>query len=487
MKRRRIMPSYCIHVAHGIKTLELLGKYLESCSDETMFNDLKEKFPEAEAAIKNNKDNEWKKQFMAGLIFPDSAKQSQCKNADYLDREAHFQNDLNSYFKKPSMTRFLKGHLLSLNNPLYLGYAMHLYLDIQYDEFLKGVVTFVPGTVSSDPYFVHKESRNPNNSNGSKKDKILTTDEFWKTLYDDYTKLNSYYMEKYNFNIKNFATVDQIDPESVTQIPWYKNLYDKFDDILKNAQLVIDGNQTSGNISSLTLLDCKTLDALLNKTSRDFMNYYLKPLFYKAENKGSFVNENNSENNTDILQNQKWKSELTKIKYYKTCWNQLVEEGVVSLTDNEFFNGVINEINDVTNSAFSHKKIYGVITVALCILSILATTFSAVVTALSKNENPKVSWVCFGFGVASTFISASITALTQYNEKTSHKEAWLRQRLYYSMLMNETELFCERIDKYSELGDTVAIKIYMDNIKTLRKRDYENFFINMGCSNFENN
>ena len=53
------------------------------------------------------------------------------------------------------------------------------------------------------------------------------------------------------------------------------------------------------------------------------------------------------------------------------------------------------------------------------------------------------------------------------------------------MLMNETESFCERIDKYKKLNDDNAIIEYMDSIRQLRNKDYENFFLNMGCSNFK--
>lgn len=99
-----------------------------------------------------------------------------------------------------------------------------------------------------------------------------------------------------------------------------------------------------------------------------------------------------------------------------------------------------------------------------------------------KNSSSQYAFV---ISIVSTALSAILTAIIQYDEKTGHKETWLRQRLYYSMLMNETERFCERIDKYEELNDESAVIEYMDSIRQLRNRDYENFFLNMGCSNLK--
>ena len=94
-----IMPSYCIHVAHGLETLKLLREFLNRPDNAAMKDTFRQKNPAAARAILDGQRKTWRKQFLAGLIFPDAAKRSDQVNALNLDRMMHYPENPASYFK----------------------------------------------------------------------------------------------------------------------------------------------------------------------------------------------------------------------------------------------------------------------------------------------------------------------------------------------------------------------------------------------------
>lgn len=458
------MASYCVHVAHGLETLIRFKKRIVSdkAKSKKYLKTLKIISKESYEAIIEGKDNSWKKQFMAGLVLPDAAKISPIVNPDYHDRISHFARDLESYFKTPDLERFLMEHPISLNDPLYLGYAIHLYMDILFDNYLKGKYSFRPFDDKSDICVKYVDS--------AKKTVILSSKDFWNKMYEDYSKLNPYYIKKYKVTIDGFAVDIDIDTQNAVQIMWYAELHKVIKSILEDAADVIKGNEINEQINKLELLDNEFVLRLITMAANDFVENYLIPLLHSNSSKRYLK--------ADKTQ---WKAESVKLQYYKAKWNRLLTDKCLSNTEKGFFDGVLEEITDVTRNAQRHRKIYSMITFFLCFIPISVTVFSALSTAMNNT-----SFQCsFVFSIVSTALSAILTAIIQYDEKTTHKDTWLRQRLYYSMLMNETERFCERIDKYEKLRDESAIIEYMDSIRQLRNKDYENFFLNMGCSNFK--
>lgn len=478
------MPSYCIHIAHGLETLNILKKFLESKNiNKIKLHKLRKRHPDAIEAIVDNNDNKWKQQFMAGLILPDAAKKTGCSNSNKLDRISHYPKSRNGYFKTPDMRKFLKEYPLSLDNPLTLGYAMHLYLDSKYDDFLQGICDFCFD--SSNEVLQHITCAVKDNTQGIIENKILTEAEFWQILYNDYTKLNPYYKKNNEIKIDSFITVDEISPMFIAQVAWYKELYKCMkDEVLKEAEEIIQNNQVEFMKSQLELLDVSLIDKLVAKEANDFFNIFLKPL----------VNSKKADNiskKSDDEEKNNWNAESLKLEYYKTKWNDFVDKGYVETADESFFDGVIEEIQDVTNHATIHRNKHKKISDLICGIPLLTTVFSGISTLLSDDlekflgeERFYMISLIFNFSLLSTFFSALLSIINSYNEKTAYKETWLRQRLYYSMLMLETEKFCEGIGEYST-SNKDAVKKYMKNINKLRKKDYENFFINMGCSNFE--
>ncbi len=264
------MPSYCIHIAHGLEILEKFKIYLSSKKIR------RKKYSEAKEAIINGQNNEWKKQFMTGLILPDAAKKLGCGNYNQLDRNAHYPKNQNGYFKTPDMEKFLKEYPLSLDNPLCLGYAIHLYLDSVYDEFLQGICHF---NFDASENIQNINCKVKDNTNGQIETKDLSEDGFWDKLYDNYTRLNPYYMQKKNFNIDNFVSADDFSPMIPAQFVWYKELYICMqNDILEKAKDVISNNEVESKKEQLELLNVFSIDKLIDKVAEDFVNLYLKPL-----------------------------------------------------------------------------------------------------------------------------------------------------------------------------------------------------------------
>ncbi len=458
------MPGYCIHTAFGIKALEIAEKYIS------------ENYPEIPLPLFGSED---KKQFMAGLILPDAAKLVSARDDKSPDRKAHYESDRYSYFKTPDLNRYLKKHRLTLDSPMYIGYAMHLYLDVEYEKFLKGFASFTAGTVSSAPFFeVTDDERNV---------RKLTCEDFWKEIYSDYTKLNPYYKSKFGFGTGDYAKVEEFSSaETSEQIAWYGRLYADVSKMFSETDEAVGNGKTEELKESTVFLKAEQIDALINKSANDFLKKYLIPVFEKIQhNSVENVRDEHGENIDESKnKNVQWKAEKVKLDYYRKHWEKLVDEGFVDSSDTDFFSGVLQEIEDVSRNSRSHKRKHGWYTaLTTYTLPVAITLASAFFTAFSNKYEG--SLMCIILGIISTTLSALLTALSNLSEVLAHKETWLRQRLYYSMLMEETEAFCEHIDGYAEIDNTVAVRRYMDNIRRLRKKDYSNFFTNMGCTNFE--
>lgn len=470
------MPSYCIHVAHGLKTLEVFQQFLSDTANQEKAEAFQRKYPLVFSGVNIETSTEWKKLFLAGLIFPDAAKLSEHFDAYRLDRMMHYPQDTESYFKTPDMNQFLKEHPLDFNDPFYFGYALHLYLDVQYDSFMKGMFTLIESSPKRFIYIKNDE------------DVIVPEEQFWKQIYDDYTFLNPYYVNLYNFSIDDFANPCIIRPRDAGQISWYQKLYCTMEQqVLASAIDIIHNNNIEAQKSQTVLIDFESMDALIYKAANDFFDIYLRGGLEKCwivSTVSPTSISNNSEESDRKL--DKWSAEKVKLRFYEARWKQLVDKGCVYPEEIDFFKGVLTELQDVTCSAAQHKKLHESITDIICKLPVLITIFSALATSLSVLVDQTIhgKWVVFILGSVSTLSSACLAAVNEYEKRSAHRETWLRQRLFYSKLMDETEAFCEKLGKYEEISDRATVKTYMNEIRLLRKKDYENFFSNMGCSNY---
>lgn len=167
---------------------------------------------EAELILKKLRDKnihpakEWKQQFQYGVLLPDAVSGSGKKKSHFW-REA----DMDQIVIAPDLEAFLRQyscHLqknpyvfssTSLPEPLLCGYLAHLHLDqCFFGRYFDRYVEFIDenGTPQKQFQKIHA-------ARIRKSQKVVSLEQFFSNeyLYGDYTKLNHYFVEKYNLEI----------------------------------------------------------------------------------------------------------------------------------------------------------------------------------------------------------------------------------------------------------------------------------------------
>ena len=199
----------------------------------------------------------------------------------------------------------------------------------------------------------------------------------------------------------------------------------------------------------------------------------------------------------------KWSSDNTKNNYYRKRWNYICKQAYGNAGDelydlNIFFNGLIEELNNISVQSDNMRKGWNKDEKRIIRSSTLVTIINAIVTAISASKvesNDCLHILVMVFSVLATTVSAINSAFSLFKNHHGYRETWLRHQLNYSRLTAEIESFCECIgdykiennltnnqDKYKE-----NINKFQTRIAELRKVDYENFFTNMDCINFNDN
>ena len=442
------MPGYCIHVAHGCEILKKLSAVLTQCEQD------------------KEKDFSFRKAFLSGVLLPDAAKNASCLDALEQLEKAHFSEDPEAFFRTPDLKMFVKKHPLSLEHPMWIGYAAHLYLDMAFTQYLQGIVTVQKATQKENLRLILKCGNT---------EKTWNSDGFWEQIYDDYSTLNSYLIDRYQIKDEVFAAPDELDSESdIRYIAWYTELLRKYKAIIDaHNQMKKSSKENKDGV----ILQREQIDSFIKRTANDFYHQYLEPLL-----KASEETENSCKGFIlDIPERKeivKWAAETVKIDYFKEYWNSLVRNGSVKEIHKDYFSNVLVEIEDVTRSAAEHKRKYQRHMLLLSVLPIVASVLSGIAAALTNKPAHAALFTVLSIAAASSNVAISI--ITQFVKDSAHKESWLRQRQYYAFLMNETECFCEHLEKYETLTSSEAVSRYMDEIRKLRMQDYSNFFANMG-------
>lgn len=230
------MPSYCTHIAHGILLLHLIRNFR----------------PQEYALLHKSK-------FMAGLILPDAAKVGANSDATYWDHMMHYPNNAHDYFKTPVMNAFLERNPLNLQKPLSLGYAAHLYLDLQFDDHLKRIATFDIDESTGDGTCYIK--------NIGERWQLAR---FWEQVYEEYTMLNALFIHKYGILIQDFPSEIEIEGELEPKLSeWYHSLYDALGRILTDAEHKCSQVRTM-------LLDPSCMEDLIQQAAISFYANYLE-------------------------------------------------------------------------------------------------------------------------------------------------------------------------------------------------------------------
>ena len=197
---------------------------------------------EAELILKKLQDKnihpakEWKQQFQYGALLPDAVSGSGKKKSHFW-REA----DMDQIVIAPDLEAFMKQyscHLqknpsmfscASLPDPLLCGYLAHLHLDqCFFGRYFDRCVEFIDenGTPQKQFQKIHA-------ARIRKSQKVVSLEQFFSNeyLYGDYTKLNHYFVEKYQLEIPVYpadAWDDRTDGDRIDSVS-NSHMNDRFD------------------------------------------------------------------------------------------------------------------------------------------------------------------------------------------------------------------------------------------------------------------
>lgn len=162
------MPGYILHLTAAKMLLEQLQKVDIEFADAKVQND-----------------------FLVGSLLPDTVNSNEEKNFSHF-RNSMFHGNMVEY---PDLDLFLKKYHKLLKDFSCLGYYFHLYIDRKFfKEYLPSIVVFLdkngqPVEKKEEVVWAYVKRT---------KQKILIEDFFsGKYYYGDYTKMNTYFVEKY--------------------------------------------------------------------------------------------------------------------------------------------------------------------------------------------------------------------------------------------------------------------------------------------------
>lgn len=148
------------------------------------------------------KDTKVQNDFMVGSLLPDAVKSNEKKNYSHF-RNPAFRGNMVEY---PDLDLFLEKYQDLLDHPSCLGYYFHLYIDRQFfKEYLSSLVIFL----NNNGQVVEKKEEVVWAYVKRKKQKLpiekFFSDEYY---YGDYTKMNTYLVEKYHLPLDLDVCVD---------------------------------------------------------------------------------------------------------------------------------------------------------------------------------------------------------------------------------------------------------------------------------------
>lgn len=167
------MPGYIMHLTEA----ELVIDLLKNMEDTTGII-----------------SEEWEDLFRCGNLLPDAVPGSQKQYSHFWD-----DSDMDNIIIKPCIRKFLNKYKIDINQPLLVGYFVHLYLDeVFYGKYIRKCISFFDENGNLE----EMKSKIVFARITGKEDKISISQFFSEEyLYGDYTKLNDYLMNRYNIHI----------------------------------------------------------------------------------------------------------------------------------------------------------------------------------------------------------------------------------------------------------------------------------------------
>lgn len=470
------MPGFILHLLHGQKVLEKL---------------------------EHNYSEEEQKQFMAGLLMPDSKKgiEKECSHFySFSEKEKTLQI--------PDLQEFSVKYQSYMQNPFVAGYALHLYLDkVFFEDYFLRYVEFRDKNDKSTLF-----SAEICDAVLLKSGKRISLDQLYSDeyIYGDYTKLNQVLILRNNIEQPEYTTfaspvqeVDSRDYKDVLAL-LQKYLNDECDDDV------------------IRIFDIDDLEKAITQYADDFMRWYKKALriekrFRCSEKLMIIVGSGLVLCNTIALaaassaqifnyicivlslllciiriRKCKWEgTHMAKKKWesnddFKNCcikkWQETLQ--TAKMGEDNYIEIIYKNMDEMEERANNNKRWWRFSERILIILAALISLLNVVAAAVS----PEVAfWVNLSAAVGAAFVSIfnGIKVLAAY------KETWLRHSKSRSELAMECHRFAANIGEYEEIENNnskyagneakakAKIQKFKENTTKIIEDDYNTFFANM--------
>ena len=194
--------------------------------------------------------------FRTGCIVPDATDRK---------RFSHFRNkqQVGKIMQVPDLNLFKEKYGDRLDDPFYLGYFFHLYIDLRFFmEYLPDVVTFYDEEGKVAEYIKTGKMVRLNKSG-----KIISVDDYRsdKYYYGDYTRMNTYLINRYHIPMDEF---DNVTPREMDEInpACFKGFVEK----MKSYFIVAEDE-----VNNLEVFDIDKILKCIEEWTREFANEYL--------------------------------------------------------------------------------------------------------------------------------------------------------------------------------------------------------------------
>ena len=231
------MPGYVMHLAEADMILEILRE-------------------------KGQISVQWAEHFMTGNLLPDTRLRKEKKYS-------HFWNPKEESLmaKAPDLDLFLEKYCPGMDQPLLLGYLMHLDLDARY------VHSFWPQCFS----FYNREGKPETRAEHiteveiRKNSQRVTLTEFFSPdfYYGDYSRMNGFFVRKYHIHPPMWKDIRDYHMDEVK--------LEDMDKICRDLEWLI-AHCSSEDEPELRVFDLHQLDSFIRKSAQEFTCQYLQKM-----------------------------------------------------------------------------------------------------------------------------------------------------------------------------------------------------------------
>ena len=193
--------------------------------------------------------------FLTGCVVPD---------VSHRKWMSHFRNkeQKGKIMQVPDLSLFDEMYGERIQEPLFLGYLFHLYIDNRFfNEYLPRAVMFIDENGNETPYI-----KGASHVLLKKQNKIVTDAEYRsdKYYYGDYTRMNTYLIKRYNIPVDIFDNVNL--PEL------YGVDVDEFPDFVDKMKGYLSVSENE--VENLQVFDIDDILDMIKEWTYDFINEY---------------------------------------------------------------------------------------------------------------------------------------------------------------------------------------------------------------------